>query len=99
MQLGEVAESLPSIVDHRVITRVLPETFADLLAEIAMQKSVTPAQIALAWLLTEKPWIVQSQEQPNSHAWKRTGGYAFSFLKLRGFRKVSDGRHSLPNTH
>jgi aryl-alcohol dehydrogenase-like predicted oxidoreductase len=30
----------------------------DLLGRIAAQKGVTPAQIALAWLLTQKPWIV-----------------------------------------
>jgi aryl-alcohol dehydrogenase-like predicted oxidoreductase len=30
----------------------------DLLAKIAEQKRATPAQIALAWLLAQKPWIV-----------------------------------------
>jgi aryl-alcohol dehydrogenase-like predicted oxidoreductase len=30
----------------------------DLLGEIAKRKRVTPAQIALAWLLAQKPWIV-----------------------------------------
>jgi aryl-alcohol dehydrogenase-like predicted oxidoreductase len=30
----------------------------DLLAQIAAQKGGTPAQIALAWLLAQKPWIV-----------------------------------------
>jgi aryl-alcohol dehydrogenase-like predicted oxidoreductase len=30
----------------------------DLLARIAAQKQATPAQIALAWLLAQKPWIV-----------------------------------------
>jgi aryl-alcohol dehydrogenase-like predicted oxidoreductase len=30
----------------------------DLLANIAAQKGATPAQIALAWLLAQKPWIV-----------------------------------------
>jgi aryl-alcohol dehydrogenase-like predicted oxidoreductase len=29
----------------------------DLLARIGEQKGATPAQIALAWLLAEKPWI------------------------------------------
>jgi aryl-alcohol dehydrogenase-like predicted oxidoreductase len=28
------------------------------IAEIAEQKKATPAQIALAWLLAQKPWIV-----------------------------------------
>ncbi len=30
----------------------------DLLERIAKQKNATPAQIALAWLLAQKPWIV-----------------------------------------
>jgi aryl-alcohol dehydrogenase-like predicted oxidoreductase len=30
----------------------------DLLGQIAAHKQVTPAQIALAWLLAQKPWIV-----------------------------------------
>ena len=34
------------------------QTLVDLIAEIATQRTVTPAQIALAWLLAQKPWIV-----------------------------------------
>jgi aryl-alcohol dehydrogenase-like predicted oxidoreductase len=30
----------------------------DLLGRIAKEKNGTPAQIALAWLLAQKPWIV-----------------------------------------
>jgi aryl-alcohol dehydrogenase-like predicted oxidoreductase len=30
----------------------------DLLKEIAEKKNATPAQISLAWLLAQKPWIV-----------------------------------------
>jgi aryl-alcohol dehydrogenase-like predicted oxidoreductase len=34
------------------------QAVVDLLTEIAKQKQATPAQIALAWLLAQKPWIV-----------------------------------------
>ena len=34
------------------------QTVVDLLGRIAKQKGATPAQIALAWLLAQKPWIV-----------------------------------------
>ena len=34
------------------------QTMVDLLGTIAAQKKATPAQIALAWLLAQKPWIV-----------------------------------------
>ena len=30
----------------------------ELLGRIAEQKNATPAQVALAWLLAQKPWIV-----------------------------------------
>jgi aryl-alcohol dehydrogenase-like predicted oxidoreductase len=32
--------------------------FVDLLTSVAKRKNATPAQIALAWLLAQKPWIV-----------------------------------------
>lgn len=34
------------------------QALVDLLARIAAEKHVTPAQIALAWLLAQQPWIV-----------------------------------------
>ena len=30
----------------------------DFLKDLAVRKQITPAQIALAWLLAQKPWIV-----------------------------------------
>jgi aryl-alcohol dehydrogenase-like predicted oxidoreductase len=34
------------------------QALVDLLGKIAVEKEATPAQIALAWLLAQKPWIV-----------------------------------------
>ena len=34
------------------------QALIDLLGNIATRKKATPAQIALAWLLAQKPWIV-----------------------------------------
>jgi aryl-alcohol dehydrogenase-like predicted oxidoreductase len=34
------------------------QTLVDLLGKIGQRKKATPAQIALAWLLAQKPWIV-----------------------------------------
>ena len=34
------------------------QVLVDLLGQIAQRKNATPAQIALAWLLAQKPWIV-----------------------------------------
>jgi aryl-alcohol dehydrogenase-like predicted oxidoreductase len=47
-----------------ILPRFTPEAMkanhalVDLLGRIAKTKSATPAQIALAWLLAQKPWIV-----------------------------------------
>lgn len=49
---------------RNIVPRFTPENrkanqvLVDLLAAIARRKKVTPAQIALAWLLAQKPWIV-----------------------------------------
>jgi aryl-alcohol dehydrogenase-like predicted oxidoreductase len=49
---------------RNIVPRFTPEArkknqaLVDLLGEIAARKQVTPAQIALAWLLARKPWIV-----------------------------------------
>ncbi len=49
---------------RRNLPRFTPEArkanqaMVDLLGRIAAQKKATPAQIALAWLLAMKPWIV-----------------------------------------
>jgi aryl-alcohol dehydrogenase-like predicted oxidoreductase len=46
------------------VPRLSPENlkanmvFVDLLKEIAQRKTATPAQVAIAWLLAQKPWIV-----------------------------------------
>src|SRR5206468_9095344 len=34
------------------------QALVDLLHKIAKRKGATPAQIALAWLLAQKPWVV-----------------------------------------
>ncbi len=49
---------------RNIVPRFSPEArkanqaVVDLLGRIAEQKEATPAQIALAWLLAQKPWIV-----------------------------------------
>src|SRR2546427_11497533 len=49
---------------RNIVPRFTPEArkanqaLVDLLAQVAKQKKARPAQIALAWLLAQKPWIV-----------------------------------------
>jgi aryl-alcohol dehydrogenase-like predicted oxidoreductase len=48
---------------RNIVPRFTPEArkanqaLVDLLGKFAAQKKVTPAQVALAWLLAQKPWI------------------------------------------
>lgn len=63
---GKIDENttLDSSDFRNTIPRFAPEArkanqaLVDLLSTIAQQKQATPAQIALAWLLAQKPWIV-----------------------------------------
>ncbi len=63
---GKIDENTSSAKDdfRNIVPRFSTEarkanqTLVDLLARIAAAKKATPAQIALAWLLSQKPWIV-----------------------------------------
>ena len=63
---GKIDENTPfdSSDFRNIVPRFTPEarkanqTLVDLLTKIAEQKKVTPAQLALAWLLAQKPWVV-----------------------------------------
>ena len=52
---GDFRSALPRFTPE---ARKANQVFVDLLATIAKRKNATPAQIALAWLLAQKPWIV-----------------------------------------
>jgi len=63
---GKIDENtkLDSTDFRNTIPRFTPENrranqaFVELLGNVAQRKKATPAQIALAWLLAQKPWIV-----------------------------------------
>ncbi len=52
---SDFRNSLPRFTPE---ARKANQALVDLLGRIAKQKQATPAQIALAWLLAQKPWIV-----------------------------------------
>jgi len=52
---GDFRSTLPRFTAE---ARKANQAMVDLLGRIAEQKQATPAQIALAWLLAQKPWIV-----------------------------------------
>jgi aryl-alcohol dehydrogenase-like predicted oxidoreductase len=53
---GDFRNTVPRFTDAEA--RKANLAFVELLKEIAARKDATPAQVALAWLLSQKPWIV-----------------------------------------
>jgi len=53
---GDFRNTVPRFTDAEA--RKANQAFVDLLARIAERQNATPAQIALAWLLAQQPWIV-----------------------------------------
>jgi aryl-alcohol dehydrogenase-like predicted oxidoreductase len=53
---GDFRNTVPRFTDEEA--RKTNLAFVDLLRQIAERKGATPAQVALAWLLAQKPWIV-----------------------------------------
>jgi aryl-alcohol dehydrogenase-like predicted oxidoreductase len=55
LENGDFRNTLPRFTPE---ARKANQALVELLGKIAEQKKATPAQIALAWLLAQKPWIV-----------------------------------------
>jgi aryl-alcohol dehydrogenase-like predicted oxidoreductase len=53
--IGDFRNQLPRFTPE---ARKANQVLVDLLGSIAERKKATPAQIALAWLLAQKPWII-----------------------------------------
>jgi aryl-alcohol dehydrogenase-like predicted oxidoreductase len=66
------------------------QALIDLLGSIAEQKQVTPAQIALAWLLAQKPWIVPIPGTTKLHRLDENIGAASVELTPNDLRDIDD---------
>ena len=66
------------------------QALIDQLASIAAAKGATSAQIALAWLLAQKPWIVPIPGTTKLHRLKENIGAATVELTSDDLRKISD---------
>jgi aryl-alcohol dehydrogenase-like predicted oxidoreductase len=62
----------------------------ELLAAIAARKNVTPAQLALAWLLAQKPWIVPIPGTTKLHRLEENLGAASLELTADDLREISN---------
>ena len=66
------------------------EKLVSLLAALAAEKNVTPAQIALAWLLAQKPWIVPIPGTTKLHRLTENLGAAELTLNADDLRKIAN---------
>ena len=64
------------------------QAMVDLLADIAARKKATPAQIALAWLLAQKPWIVPIPGTTKLHRLEENIGAANVALTLEDLSAI-----------
>jgi aryl-alcohol dehydrogenase-like predicted oxidoreductase len=79
---------------RNVVPRFSPEArkanqaMVDLLARIAKRKQATPAQIALGWLLAQKPWIVPIPGTTKLHRLEENIGAASVGLTAQDLRTI-----------
>ena len=64
------------------------QALVDLLGRIAARKQATPAQIALAWLLAQKPWIVPIPGTTKLHRLEENIGAASVELTADDLREI-----------
>ena len=64
------------------------QALIDLLGQIAERKNATPAQIALAWLLAQKPWIVPIPGTTKLHRLEENIGAAAIELASDDLREI-----------
>jgi len=74
------------------------QALVDLLGKIGEGKKATPAQIALAWLLAQKPWIVPIPGTTKVHRLDENIGAASVELTLDDLREI-DGAASKITVH
>lgn len=81
---------------RNIVPRFSPEArkanqaLVDLLGDIATRKNATPAQIALAWLLAQKPWIVPIPGTTKLHRLEENLGAADVALTQDDLRAIDD---------
>ncbi|MGO4326905.1 aldo/keto reductase [Cupriavidus sp. M-11] len=81
---------------RNTVPRFAPEArkanraFVEMLAPIASRKGVTPAQIALSWLLAQRPWIVPIPGTTKLHRIEENNAAANIVLSVDDLRDIED---------
>jgi aryl-alcohol dehydrogenase-like predicted oxidoreductase len=87
---------------RNIVPRFTPENrranqaLVDLLSKIAEGKKATPAQIALAWILAQKPWMVPIPGTTKLHRLEENIGAAAIELTLDDLRQIDIATSKIP---
>jgi aryl-alcohol dehydrogenase-like predicted oxidoreductase len=87
---------------RNVVPRFTPENrkanqaLVDLVGRFAQQKKATPAQIALAWILAQKPWIVPIPGTSKLHRLEENLGAVNVELSPDDLRELDGISHKIP---
>jgi aryl-alcohol dehydrogenase-like predicted oxidoreductase len=84
---GDIRNTLPRFQGE---ARDANQRLAAAIADLAARKGVTPAQVALAWLLTRKPWIVPIPGTTKLHRLRENVGSAAVELNTDDLREIDD---------
>jgi aryl-alcohol dehydrogenase-like predicted oxidoreductase len=71
------------------------QAFVELLGRVARRKAATPAQVALAWLLAQKPWVVPIPGTTKVHRLEENLGAAGVELTPDDLREIEAGAAQL----
>ncbi|GMU05303.1 aldo/keto reductase [Corallococcus caeni] len=86
---------------RNVLPRFTPEArkvnqaFVDLIGRVAARKKVTPAQLALAWVLAQKPWMVPIPGTTKPHRLEENLGALQVTLTPDELRELTDAASTL----
>jgi aryl-alcohol dehydrogenase-like predicted oxidoreductase len=86
---GDIRNIIPRFTEE---ARVANQALLDLLNQFAQRKNATTAQIALAWVLAQKPWIVPIPGTTKLHRLQENVGAAhieFNKEKLQEMETAS----------
>jgi len=87
---------------RNIVPRFAPEArkanqaLVDLVSEVAARKKATPAQIAIAWLLAQRPWIVPIPGTTKLRRLDENLGAATVALSAKESRDLADAAAAIP---
>ena len=84
---GDIRNNLPRFADE---AREANHNLVTLIGEVAARKNATPAQVALAWLLAQKPWIAPIPGTTKLHRLEENIGGADVVLTADDLKALAD---------